>query len=510
MKRGRTPGTVPMLLTLDAPGSRAPRYQQIYVALREAILSGTLRPGDRLPSTRVLARDLGVSRTTVLGAYSRLLTEGYCSGNAGAGTRVAALPVPGRHRASTDAAPRGTRRDLPDAPSASMDDAAPSLSSAARALVLEGRWRNPPRQATPFALGMPALELFPLTTWTRLAARRWRLSGRELLLPDDPQGFAPLREAVARYAVTARGVRCTADQVLIVNGAQHALDLCARFLVGPGDAVWMESPGYQPARGVFAATGARLIDVPVDAEGLDVARGRELAPAARLAFVTPSFQWPLGVTMSLARRLALLDWARDAGAWVVEDDYNGEYRYDTAPIPAMQGLDSHGRVLYVGTFSKTLAPAIRVGYLILPTALVAAFTRARFLLDMHSPVAEQAVLADFIESGHFGRHIRRTRSLYQQRQRAFVALAARELAGLVTVDTAAAGMHVVGLLPPEVSDVAVADEARRRGVIVEPMSPHLGVASGGPGLLLGYAAYTPAQMRGAMRALAAAIRAVKG
>ena len=508
MKRGRTPSTVPMLLTLEPQG--APRHQQIYAALRAAILNGTLRQGDRLPSTRILARDLGVSRTTVLGAYSRLLTEGYGTGNAGAGTRVAALPLSGRRRdgTPTDATPRSARRDASDAPSASADDAMPLLSSAARALVTEGRWRNPPRRATPFAMGMPAFELFPLTTWTRLAARRWRLSGRALLLPEDPQGYAPLREAVARYAVTARGVRCTADQVLIVNGAQHALDLCARFLVEPGDAVWMESPGYQPARGVFAAAGARLIDVPVDAEGLDVARGRELAPEARLAFVTPSFQWPLGVTMSLARRLALLDWARDAGAWVVEDDYNGEYRYDTAPIPAMQGLDEHGRVLYVGTFSKTLAPAIRVGYLILPAALVVPFTRARFLLDMHSPVAEQAVLADFIESGHFGRHIRRTRSHYQQRQRAFLALAARELAGLVTVDAAPAGMHVIGLLPPGVSDVAVAEEARRRGVIVEPLSKHLGTAPGSAGLLFGYAAYTPAQMRGAMRALAAAIRAV--
>ena len=271
----------------------------------------------------------------------------------------------------------------------------------------------------------------------------------------------------------------------------------------------MESPCYKPARGVFAATGARLIDVPVDADGLDVQRGRDSAPAARLAFVTPSFQFPLGVTMSLARRLALLDWARGAGAWIVEDDYNGEYRYDTAPIPALQGLDAHDRVLYIGTFSKNLSPAIRLGYLILPTALVAPFRRARFLLDMHSPVPEQAILADFIEGGHFARHIRRTRTLYQQRQRAFVALATRELAGLVTVEPAPAGMCLIGRLAPEMNDRAVAAEARRRGVIVEPLSSHLGAASAGPALMFGYAAYTPAHMRVAMRALAAAIRAVR-
>jgi GntR family transcriptional regulator/MocR family aminotransferase len=359
-------------------------------------------------------------------------------------------------------------------------------------------------------VGIPALELFPLTTWTRLAARRWRLSGSDLLLPADPQGYAPLREAVARYVVTARGVRCTAEQVLITNGAQHALDLCARLLVGPGDAVWMESPSYLPARGVFAATGAQLINVPVDADGLDVARGRALAAEAKLAYVTPSFQFPLGVTMSLTRRHALLEWARDANAWIIEDDYNGDYRYDTAPVPAMQGLDTQGRVLYVGTFSKMLAPGIRLGYLILPHALVAPFTHARLLLDWHSPVPEQAVLADFIAGGHCAKHIRRTRTLYQKRQCAFVALAARELAGLVTIDAVSAGLHLVGWLPPDVDDCAVAEEARRRGVVVLAMSPQLGAAPGGPGLMFGYAAYTPTQMRGAMRSLAAAIQAVRG
>jgi GntR family transcriptional regulator/MocR family aminotransferase len=508
MTRGRTPDTVPMQLTLDPRGT--PRHHQIYAALRASILNGTLRRGDRLPSTRVLARDLGVSRTTVLGAFSRLLAEGYVYGKTGAGTRVAALSTvrPTEAELPGAAMSPGTRNNGASTGCSAIADAAPLLSSAARTLIAEGKWRSVPTTATPFALGIPALEVFPLTTWTRLAARRWRLSGRDLLLPVDPHGYAPLREAVARYAVTARGVRCTPDQVLIVNGAQHAIDLCARLLVGPGDAVWMESPSYQPARGVFAAAGARLIDVPVDRDGLDVARGRELAPHARLAFVTPSFQSPLGMTMSLARRLALLEWAREAGAWIVEDDYNGEYRYDTAPIPAMQGLDTHDRVLYVGTFSKTLSPSIRLGYLILPNVLVAAFARARLLLDVHSPVPEQAVLADFIETGHFARHIRRTRSLYQARQRAFVALADRELAGLMTVDAAPAGLGLIGWLRSGLNDRAVAAEARRRGVIVEPLSAHLGNAPGGPALMFGYAAYTPAQMRSAMRTLAESIRSV--
>jgi GntR family transcriptional regulator / MocR family aminotransferase len=491
---GRGPDTVPMQLTLSPDGE--PRYQQIYASFRAAILGGTLRRGDRLPSTRILARDLGVSRTTVLGAFARLLAEGYVTGKAGAGTRVAAeLPVE-RRRVPASTAKRETTPSI---------DPESLVSDSARAIMTEGRWRNIPTQPVPFALGIPELKVFPLTSWTRLAARRWRLSGRELLLPGRAEGYAPLREAVARYAVTARGVRCTPEQVMIVNGAQHALDLCARCLVGPGDAVWMESPPYQPARGVFAATGARLVDVPLDDEGLDVDRGRDIAPKARVAFVTPSFQWPLGITMTLSRRLALLEWAREANAWIIEDDYNGEYRYDTAPIPALQGLDAHGRVLYIGTFCKTLAPAIRLGYLILPMALAETFTRVRRLLDWHSPVPEQAVLADFIAGGHFARHIRRTRTLYQDRQRTFISLASRELSGLVTLESAPAGMHLVGWLDQRLDDREVAAEARQHGVVVEPLSAHLGAAPRRSALLFSYVSYTPAQMRIAMRALAGAI-----
>ncbi|MBV9881099.1 MAG: PLP-dependent aminotransferase family protein [Gemmatirosa sp.] len=490
MPRVRAPETLPMQLTLDPHG--APRHQQIYAAFRVAILRGTLRRGDRLPSTRVLARDLGVSRTTVLGAFARLLAEGYVVGKAGGGTRVATT-LPRQ--------PHGDPAPPPAAP--------PSLSPAARALIGEGKWRRVPMEAVPFAAGLPAPDLFPLATWTRLAARRWRLSGHALLMPCDPRGHGPLREAIARYAVAARGVACTAEQVLVVNGAQHAVDLCARLLVGPDDAVWMESPGYLPARGMFAATGARLVDVPVDADGIDVAQGRLMAPDARLAFVTPSYQALLGVTMSLARRLALLEWARDAGAWIVEDDYHGEYRYDSAPVPAMQGLDAHGRVLYIGTFSKTLSSAIRLGYLIVPEALVEPFARARLLLDRHSPMPEQAFLADFIAGGHFARHIRRTRAAYHERQRAFLALAERELAGLVTFEAIPAGIRLLGWLPPDVSDRAVAAEAARRGVVVEPLSPQLGSAVQPPGLMFGYVTYGAAETRAAMRTLAAVIRDVQ-
>ncbi|MEP7000460.1 MAG: PLP-dependent aminotransferase family protein, partial [bacterium] len=306
-----------------------------------------------------------------------------------------------------------------------------------------------------------------------------------------------------------RGVRCTADQVMIVNVAQHAIDLCARMLVSPGDAVLLENPCYPPARGIFAATGARLVDVPVDLHGMDVVAGRALTPSFRLAFVTPSYQSPLGVTLSLERRHALLDWASDAGAWIVEDDYNGEYRYDAAPVPAMQGLDAHGRVLYIGSFSKSFAPAMRLGYLIVPPLLVEPFARARMLFDRHSPVPEQAVLTDFIVDGHFARHIRRTKAVHQERQRVFLNLAARELAGLLTFNEAPAGMRLLGWLPPGSDDRAIAAEAARRGVVVEPMSKHLEAGSERRGLMFGYASYPAVQTRIAMRVLAQVIRGMQ-
>ena len=491
-------------------------HQQIYQAMRSAILRGTFRPGERLPSSRELASDLGVSRTTALGAYTRLLSEGFVVGNAGAGTRVAPsiagtngsrgalhadeAPATGASRATSRRPSRGSSGATMEVPSE------PKLSASIQTLFDEGKWRAVPREAVPFASGIPSLASFPIASWTRLAARRWRLSGRDLLLPGDSQGYAPLREAVAKYAVTARGVRCTADQVIIVNGAQHGIDLCARVLVGPGDDVWLEWPGYTPARGMFAATGARIVDVPVDAHGLDVAAGRALAPAARLAFVTPSYQAPLGSTMSLARRHALLAWARDADAWILEDDYNGEYRYDTKSVPALQGLDQHQRVLYLGTFSKTLSPAVRLGYLIVPPALVSAFTRARLLLDRNSGVPEQAVLADFIEGGHFARHIRRTRALYRDRYRTFLDLAARELDGLVTFDDVPAGLRVLGWLPAHLSDREVATEAARRGVVLESLSYRSAEGTLPPGLSFGFAPYTAAQTRAGMRTLADVIR----
>jgi len=366
------------------------------------------------------------------------------------------------------------------------------------------------RGCVPLAAGYPALDAFPVATWARLTARRWRRSATAMLHPDDGPGYKPLREAISHYIATARAVRCTPDQVIITAGAQQAIDLAARVLVRPGDAVWMEEPGYAPARAAFAGVGARTVPVPVDDEGLCVSAGRSAAAAARLAFITPSFQAPMGTVMSLSRRLELLDWADTAPAWILEDDYNGEFSYSGAPTAALQGFEHPGarRVIFVGTFSKTLFSSLRLGFLVVPPELAEAFALARITADRHSPVIEQAVLADFIAGGHFARHVRRMRALYAERQDALVRIAHRELGSLLRVDASPAGMRLLGWLPRGVSDRRVAAEAARRGVSVIALSSLRTVPSDDNALVLGFAPFTPTEMRRALRALGDAIRCV--
>lgn len=529
MSGSRVAEALPLELPLDRSGAAA-MHRQVYDALRCAILGGGFAPGARLPSTRALAGDLGVSRTTVLQAFDRLLSEGYVTARAGGGTRVAAaLPT----RVVTTGGSRRTPAALGSAPAGAAPGgvapggvapggvapghatsaAPPALSRAGHAyLGAVKRGRPDYGHVRPFALGVPALDHFPARVWARLVARRWRHDAATMLHYTDECGYRPLREAIAQYAMTARGVRCTADQVIVVNGAQHGIDLIARLLLDPGDEAWVESPGYRPVRAALQATGARLVDVPVDQHGLDVADGVRRAPAARLAYVTPSYQAPLGVALSLERRLALLDWAERAGAWIVEDDYNGEFRYDTHPLPAVQGLDRGGRVLYVGTFSKTLAPGLRIGYLVVPPPLVEPIARARIASDRHTAVPDQAVLADFIAGGHFARHVRRTRELYRERQRLIVALAPTLTDGLLEVLPAPAGMRVVGLLPPGVSARAVSHAALARDLFVTPLpttgdgSPTargdaLGRGADRDGVLLGYAGFGAADTRAALLTL---------
>jgi GntR family transcriptional regulator/MocR family aminotransferase len=483
-------------------GSGVPLHRQLYEGLREAILSGRLRPGARLPSTRVLAGDIGASRNTVLAAFGQLVAEGYLEGRVGAGTTVAGT------------LPETLLRARPEAPGTERLGRRPRLPR--RGALLVGTREALARGAAaarPFRPGLPGLEAFPFDLWTRLVARRWRRVPRQLLDYGDPAGYAPLREAIAAYLGEARAVRCEAAQVIVVTGAQQAVDLAARVLLDPGDTAWVEDPGYPGARGALVAAGIRPAPVPVDAEGLDVRHGARHAAGARLVYVTPSHQYPLGVTMSLHRRLALLEWASRSGAWILEDDYDSEYRYAGRPLAALQGLDAAGRVIYAGTFSKVLFPALRLGYLVVPGELVDAFVAARALADRHSPSVTQAALADFIDGGHFARHIRRTRALYAERQAALVRAAGRALDGLLEVGPAEAGMHLMGWLPEGVDDRAAARAALGREIDALPLSGYRARPAGRGargGLMLGYAAYTPRELEDACARLAPALRTVRG
>jgi GntR family transcriptional regulator / MocR family aminotransferase len=476
-----------------------PLAQRVYQSLRQAILSGEAGPGARLPSTRTLARDLGVSRNTVLLAYDQLLAEGYLAGRRGSGSYVAAaLPDA---RLAPGAATRRTSLVQP---------AHPRLSAYGRRVTSLGD--VPPPQASEdlpydFRYGVPAVADFPHRRWRRLVGRAARDASPASMGYGATMGQASLRAALAAYLRRVRGVVCDPEQVLIVNGSQQALDLAARVLLEPGDRVVIEEPHYQGARRVFLAAGARLVPGPVDAEGLDVARLPGDAAHARVAYVTPSHQFPLGGIMSLARRLALLDWARRARAYVFEDDYDSEYRYEGRPVEAVQALDTGGRVIYLGTLSKVLFPALRVGYLILPPALIATFRAAKWLADRHTPTLEQSVLAEFIRHGDFERHLRRSRTRNAARRMALLEALATSLADRAEVAGANAGVHLVvwitGLSAhamPRLVARAAAD-----GVGVYPVAPYYLRPPARQGLILGYASLDEEKIRAGIRRLRRAL-----
>lgn len=476
--------------------SPTPLYQQVYDAVRRAILTGQLAAGTRLPASRTLATALRVSRNTVVNAFAQLIAEGYIVGQVGAGTVVAQnLPddlLAARQRVVAPVAEPGTDRRIAERGKILVN---------ARVVAIRET-----RPVLPFRSGVPALDLFPTEVWTQITTRVLKSTQRDLLSYGDPAGYLPLREAVAAYVGMARAVRCRPEQVIIVSGSQQGLDLAARVLVDPGDAVWVEEPGYLGARGALLAAQARLIPVPVDAEGIDVAAGTRICPDARLAYVSPSHQFPLGVTMSLARRLALLEWANRAGSWILEDDFDSEYRYTGRPLTALQGLDQHARVIYIGTFSKVLFPALRLGYLVVPPDLVDVLVAARAVTDRQSPSIEQAVLAEFITAGHFARHIRRMRLVYAARQAALVTAVRRELGDLLEIGATAAGMHLAGYLPHGTDDARLAAQCAQHGIITQALSGYSIGAAPRPGFVLGYAAYDETALQAGVRQLAAVVR----
>ena len=479
-------------------GSPVPLYRQLYAQLREAVLSRRLPASTRLPPTRTLAQELGVSRNTVVNAFEQLSAEGYLAGKVGSGTYVA-------HSLSDETL--GLRGRAQRRPGTTRNQPALSQRGAVIASGVREPWSDLPEPRV-FEPGVPALDAFPLRLWSRLGARQWRNAPSGLLGYGDPGGYAPLREAIAVYLGTARGVQCTAEQVIIVAGSQQAIDLSVRLLLDPGDEVWVEDPGYLDARAVFASAGAQLVPVPVDGDGLNVDAGKRLAPRARMVYVSPSHQFPLGVTLSLARRLALLDWAARSQAWIVEDDYDSEYRYVGRPLAALQGLDHAGRVIYVGTFSEVLFPSLRLGYMVVPPALVEPFVTARALADRHSPLVEQAMLAEFIREGHFARHIRRMRELYAERRTVLVDAIERELAGWLAVSAEPAGLHLVAWLRAGLGDKLISQRLAARGIVAPPLSRYAIAPLARSGLVLGYGCAGASQIQEGVRGMKAVLESV--
>jgi len=471
-------------IALDA-GAVETLSAQLARELRRLALSGGIAAGARLPSSRALAQRLGVSRNTVAAAYDLLAAEGYIETTLGAGTFVAAAcaeTTQGRAAPSTAILP--------------------GLSS--RGHQLSGL-SPAPLPATPlvFTPGVPALDAFPLEEWRRLLARSGRRLGREALWLADPRGWPPLRAAIAAHLGPARGVICDPDQVIVLASARQAVDLAARLLADPGDAAWVEEPGYAETRVALIAAGLLPAPVPVDGEGIDVAAGVALAPAARLACVTPSHQYPLGATMSLKRRLALIDWARQAGGTIVEDDYDGEFRYGGQPLTALYGLDGGDRVIYVGSFSKSMFPSLRLAYMVCPAGLVDAFTGARGQLDGHAAALGQAALAEFMASGSFGAHIRRMRALYRARQEALLHHGRRRLNGAVALAPSTAGLHLVGRLAAGTDDRALA--ARIQGAAPSPLARYFAGPAGESALVLGYAGWDEPALAAGAQAIARAL-----
>ena len=480
----------------SAPGQ--PAYARICDRIRTAITSGALAPNARLPSSRTLAKDLGVARNTVDWALGQLVADGYIVRRRGAGSFVAAQ-LPER-----DAPPLISKRVAV----ATSGEAERRLSQRAKALQsYPGHHR--PAVAVAFTPSLPPIELFPRKVWNRLLMREAGRPGSAYWEYGASNGLPTLREAIAAHASAMRATRCSPEQVIVVTSTQQAVELAGKVLADPGDHAWVEMPGYQPVQHCLRAAGLQVVPVPVDAQGLDVAAGRLLEPRARLAYVTPAHQYPLGVEMSLARRKALLDWALEQDAYIIEDDYDGDYRYEGRPIASLQGMDGSGRVIYVGSFNKILFPGLRIAYAIVPEPLVAAFVDAKHVADGHTALLTQGVLAAFIHEGHLARHLRKTRAIYDERRLAFLE-EANVLADVLEFGPATAGMHVTGIFKQAlgVDDRAVAAACARAGIEVHPLSKY-GVTDRS-GLVFGFAGTSRAAARSGLEIVRRAVAAVGG
>ncbi|WP_176074690.1 PLP-dependent aminotransferase family protein [Brucella intermedia] len=472
-----------------------PLHARIQRAIRQLILDGAIGPGKPLPASRALAASLGVSRDTVESAYAQLHAEGFIERRVGSGSFVAEM---------TEFA-TGHRRSKRDA---LMRNQAPNLSKRGDATFRSGGVREilMPR---PFAPGVPDTRSFPLPLWERLERQVLKETGTLALLHGDPQGAEPLRRAIADYVNLERGARATADRVLVLTSSQQAMTLCANMLLDPGERIFIEDPAYYGARKAFDAAGLESVPIRVDSQGVTVEPILSDPHRAKGVFLTPSHQFPTGATLALDRRLALIEWAARHQAWIIEDDYDSEFHYAGKPTACVQGLDPHDRTIYIGTFTKSLFPGLRIGYVVLPPQLVKPMTVARTLLDGHTASMAQLTLARFMEGGHFGAHVRAMRGIYAQRLDVLSGLVRKHLSGFVEPRVPIGGLQMPCVLTCDIPERVAVDAARRVGVELLGLSPLHATGGGKAGFLMGFAAYTPAELEVAVRKLANALQSVK-
>ncbi|BAZ49565.1 GntR family transcriptional regulator [Nostoc sp. NIES-4103] len=480
------------VITIDSQAD-TPLHRQIYEEIRLKILLGRLTPGQKLPSTRSLAQSLNISRATVTQSYEQLLSEGYLETTVGSGTFVC-------HQLPDD-----LLNAAPIKPNSSAANSAIKLSAYGESLNDKAFLRLPELELEiNFTYGRPAFDRFPIDLWRKLLSRHCHLDSAVLDYTNDSMGYQPLRQAIACYLSRSRAVKCTPEQIIIIGGSQQGLDLITRVLIDRGDSIAVEEPGYLGARRAFLAQGACLFPVSVDQSGLEVSK-LTTTSNIKLIYVTPSHQFPTGAVLSLSRRLRLLTWAQQSGAMIIEDDYDSEYRYSDRPIPALQGLDQGNSVIYIGTFSKVLFPALRLGYLVLPHNLVHVFTRAKWLADRQCSLLEQHALTDFINEGHLERHIRQMRSLYNQRRQVLVQSLISQLGDRVQILGENAGMHLMIKINTHLSDEVIVQSAAQLGVGIGAAHPYYLKNSSGSEFVLGYAELNEQQIQEGVRRLAQVI-----
>jgi GntR family transcriptional regulator/MocR family aminotransferase len=492
----RAGGALLLAIEIDHRSPR-PVSTQLYVSLRELMLSGALAAGDRLPATRTLARELRLSRTTVIDAFDRLIAEGLIESRVGAGTFVSEALKSDRPQQPVAAGPARFGLQKPRL-SRAMDWAFERFS----------RRQRLPHAPRAFITALPAFDAFPMAQWARVAAKYWRGDRADILGYGEPYGHAALRKAIAGHLRANRGIGCDAEQIFIVGGAQQAFYLIGTVLLNPGDTVWFENPGAIGARNSLVACGADLVPVAVDQDGIRVEDGLKRSRQFRLAFVTPSHHQPLGHIMSLERRFALLQAAERADAWIIEDDYDGEFFFGRRPLPTLKSVDRTGRVIYVGTFSKSLFPALRLGFLLAPPALVEAFEKVTTSFVHGVPSSLQAIVAEFIDEGGFATHIRRMRRIYAERHAALCEAATRELGGLLDIVPTDSGLHTIGRLPAHISEIEAARAADERGVVVSPIARFSIEPVDVNGLVLGFAGIKPPEITAGVTALGQALESL--